>query len=266
MKVSRLVQCIAWAVLAFLVLPSLLIAFMSFGTDPYLRFPPRGFTFDWYRLYFSDADWQSATLFSLKIAIVAAVIAAAISLSTAFGLERVSNPRLKESLRLVLLSPTVVPGIVSALAFYKLFSAVGLTGTFLGFVVAHTILATPFAYLCISSQLHAYDRTLETAARGLGATRLQTFIHVTLPLLSPSIVIGAIFSFLVSFDEAVVSFFISDTQGKTLPRKMFEDIDFSVSPVLAAVATTITVGTILLLAVITILQNRMKRIPSQQKE
>lgn len=266
MKSSPLISCIAWAVLAFLVLPSILIAFMSFGTDPFLRFPPRGFTLDWYRLYFLDADWQSATLFSLKIAVVVAVLASVLSLSTAFGLDRVTSPRLKEPLRLVLLSPTVIPGIVSALAFYKLFSAVGLTGSFICFVAAHTILAMPFAYLCVSAQLQAHDRTLETAARSLGATRWQTFIHVTLPLLSPSIVVGAIFAFLVSFDEAVVSFFISDTQGKTLPRKMFEDIDFSVSPVLAAVATTITIGTILLLAVITILQNRMKRIPTQKEE
>jgi mannopine transport system permease protein len=245
---TLLVNALAYGVTAFLLLPTVLIVPMSFGPDQYLRFPPSGFTLHWYAAYFSDADWLDATLFSVKIAILTALVATIIGTLVAIALVRGRLP-LKPAFELLVVGPVIVPNIALAIAMFLVFDRLHLTGTTLGFVAAHTALAMPFAVFTVLASLYRFDADLERAALSCGASPLQAFVLVTLPQIAPGIVSAALFAFIISFDEPVISFFISDLDHRSLPRKMFEDIDYNISPTLAAVATMLTGLTLLALVV-----------------
>lgn len=234
-----MLRAIVYAILVFILLPSLVIIPMSFGEDKYLHFPPRGFTLDWYRQFLLDPEWRRATWLSVQVAAIVAVAATALGTLGALALVR-GEIAGRGLVNLLLLSPLIVPNIVLAIAMFFFLARLGLTGTLLGFVLGHTVLAFPFVVLTVSSSLYQLDSDLELAALNLGATRLQIFRRITVPLIMPGIVSGAIFAFIISFDEPVISFFISAAGQTTLPRKMFEDIDQNITPVLAAVATVVT--------------------------
>jgi mannopine transport system permease protein len=240
------VRAIAYAVTVFLVLPTLIIIPMSVGPERYLQFPPSGFSLRWYAAYFQDEEWLRATLFSLESGLIAATCATVIGTLLALALVRGRLP-FKPVVELLVVGPVIVPHIALAIAMFLVFEQLRLTGTLLGFAMAHTVLALPFVVFTVLAALYRFDADLERAALSCGAGSLATFRHVTLPLIAPGIVSAALFAFVISFDEAVVSFFISDLDRKTLPRKMFEDIDFNISPTLAAVATMLTLLTILAL-------------------
>jgi mannopine transport system permease protein len=240
------INAIAYGVTVFLLLPTVLIVPMSFGPDQYLRFPPAGFTLHWYAVYFSDADWLDATLFSVRIAILTALAATVVGTLVAMALVRGRLP-LKPAFELLVVGPVIVPNIALAIAMFLVFDRLHLVGTTLGFVAAHTALAMPFVVFTILASLYRFDADLERAALSCGASPLQAFALVTLPQITPGIVSAALFAFIISFDEPVISFFISDLDHRSLPRKMFEDIDYNISPTLAAVATMLTGLTLLAL-------------------
>jgi mannopine transport system permease protein len=150
----------------------------------------------------------------------------------------------RETVQALILAPLIVPHIVVAIALYLQFAPWSLVGTTAGFVLAHTVLAIPYVVLIVSAALTRLDQSLEMAALNLGASPLRTFLEVTVPLTAPAIGAGAIFAFLASFDETIVSFFLSGIENKTLTRKLFEDIDFNLSPIIAAISTIIVVTTI----------------------
>jgi mannopine transport system permease protein len=237
---------LAYAVTVFLLLPTLVIAPMSVGPERYLRFPPNGFSLRWYAEYFSDEDWINSTLFSLEAGVVSTICATVIGTMLALALVRGRIPG-KGLIELLVIGPIIVPHIALAVAMFLVFEQLRLTGTLLGFVMAHTILALPFVVFTVLAALYRFDADLERAALSCGAGPFRTFRHVTLPLIAPGVVSAALFAFIISFDEAVVSFFISNLDRKTLPRKMFEDIDYNISPTLAAVATMLTLLTIVAL-------------------
>jgi mannopine transport system permease protein len=240
------VSAVAYAVTLFLLLPTLLIIPMSFGPDRYLRFPPAGFTLHWYAEYLADPDWIDATLFSLKIAVLTTIVATMVGTLVSLALVRGRLPG-KPLFELLVVGPVIVPNIALAIAMFLVFDRLRLTGTTPGFVAAHTALALPFVVFTLVASLHRFDADLERAARSCGAGPLRAFFHVTLPLIAPGVVSAALFAFIISFDEPVISFFISDLDHKSLPRKMFEDIDYNISPTLAAVATILTGLTVLAL-------------------
>jgi mannopine transport system permease protein len=242
----RVVDVYAWLVCVFLMVPTIIIIPMSVGPDRFLQFPPRGFTLEWYGAYFSDRDWIAATLFSLKAGVIAAILATVIGTMVALSLVR-GRPPGRRAIETLVVGPIVVPHIALAVALFLVFDRLGLTGTLVGFAAAHTVLALPFAVFSVLAALRRFDPALEMAARSCGASRWRAFLHVTLPQILPGIASAALFAFIISFDEAVVSFFISDIDGKTLPRKMFEDIDYDLSPVLAAVATLLTALSVVVL-------------------
>ena len=237
---------IAGAILAFLILPSLLVVPMSFSATTFLRFPPSGFSLRWYEAYFSDPGWVDATLFSLQIALMTTVTSAVIGTMAAFSLVRGSLPA-KDLISALLLAPLIVPHVVVAIAVYFQFAPLGLVGTRLGFVLIHTALAVPYVVLVVSAALQRVPPSLEMAGLNLGATRLRCFQAITLPLIAPSIAAGAVFAFLASFDETVVSFFISGVDHKTVTRKMLEDIEFNLSPLIAAASTLFVAATVVLM-------------------
>jgi mannopine transport system permease protein len=236
----------AYAVTTFLLLPTLVIAPMSIGPERYLQFPPSGFSLRWYADYFQDPEWISATLFSLEVGTIAAVCATTLGTMLALALVRGRLPA-RSLVELLVIGPVIVPHIALAVAMFLVFERLRLTGTLLGFAMAHTVLALPFVVFTVLAALYRFDAELERAALSCGAGPLRAFRYVTLPLIAPGVISAALFAFVISFDEPVVSFFISDFDRKTLPRKMFEDIDYNISPTLAAVATMLTFLTILAL-------------------
>ncbi|WP_241665463.1 ABC transporter permease [Teichococcus oryzae] len=236
----------AYAVTVFLLLPTLIIIPMSVGPERFLRFPPAGFSLRWYAEYFHDAEWIAATLFSLEVGLIAAFCATVAGTMLALALVRGRLPG-RGLVELLVVGPVIVPHVALAVAMFLVFERLRLTGTLLGFAMAHTVLALPFVVFTVLAALYRFDAELERAALSCGAGRFATFRHVTLPLIAPGVVSAALFAFIISFDEPVVSFFISDLDRKTLPRKMFEDIDYNISPTLAAVATMLTALTVLAL-------------------
>jgi mannopine transport system permease protein len=252
------VNAVAYAVAVFLLLPTAIIVPMSFGPERYLRFPPNGFSLVWYGEYFSDRDWIEPTLFSLQVGVIAAIAATAVGTALAVALVRGRLPG-RALIELLVVGPVIVPHIALAVAMFLVFEQLRLTGTLLGIALAHTVLALPFAVFTVLAALSRFDPELETAALSCGAGRWRAFRHVTLPLIMPGVISAALFAFVISFDEAVVSFFLSDLDRKTLPRKMFEDIDYDVTPVLAAVAALLSALTIAVLLAGGLLRRAMDR-------
>lgn len=238
----------AYAVTVFLILPTLVIVPMSVGPDRMLAFPPNGFSLRWYAEYFGDADWIGATLLSLKAGLLTAICATAVGTMLALALVRGRLPG-RGLIEILVMGPVFVPHIALAVAMFLVFEKLRLTGSLLGFVMAHTVLALPFVVFNVLAALYRFDAQLERAALSCGARPLRAFWHVTLPSIAPGVGAAALFAFIISFDEPVVSFFISNLDSKTLPRKMFEDIDFNVSPTLAAVATMLTALTVVVLLI-----------------
>ena len=239
-------KAVCLLILVFLMVPTLLIIPMSFSPTSYLRFPPTGFSLTWYQSFFGDPEWIDATLFSLSIAAMTTVTSAVVGTMGAIALVRSRLPG-RQTIEALVLAPLIVPHIIVAIAVYLQFAPLGLTGTRLGFLLIHTALAVPYVVLVVTAALQRLPPSLEMAGLNLGASRLRCFREITLPLIAPSIAAGAVFAFLASFDETVVSFFISGIEHKTVTRKLFEDIEFNLSPVIAAASTIFVVGTVALM-------------------
>ena len=241
-----LLMAAGYAVLMFLLLPSLLIMPMSVGENEFLEFPPTGFTWRWYDDYLSDPRWIDPTLFSFQIAILVALLATVLGTLAAVALIR-GRIAGRSLIHLLILSPVIAPNIVIAIAMFFFFAELHMIGSLWAFVLGHTVLAVPYVVLTVSAALYRYDSDLDLAAFSLGAGRVQTFFRVTLPLTWPGVVGGAVLAFITSFDETTVSFFVSGTRDKTLPRRLFENVEETVSPTVAAVATLLTLLSIALL-------------------
>lgn len=227
---------VAVLVAAFLLAPVLIIVPMSFSTALSLQFPPPGYGLGYYRQYFTDPRWLSPTLNSFLIATGTMLLTLAIVIPASFALVR-HRFRMKGLVNLLLMSPMIIPLVVSALAYYSALGRLRLTGTHLGVILAHTALCIPLALLAITAALKGFDPNLERAAMSAGAGPLRTFWWVTLPLLRPGILVGALFAFLHSFDETVVAVFIAGRDATTLPKKMFESIRLETDPVISVVST-----------------------------
>jgi putative spermidine/putrescine transport system permease protein len=227
---------LALLVALFLLLPIAIVVPMSFSTAISFEFPPPGYSLGYYAKYFTSEEWLHPTLNSFVIAIGATVLTMLLVVPAAFGYVRYRF-RGKTFVNLLMMAPLIVPHVVSAVAYYGFLGRVRLTGTHLGVIVAHGILAVPVAFLVITATLKGFDRNLERAAMSSGAGPLRTFFHVTLPVLRPGMLVGALFAFLSSFNEAVVVIFIGGREASTLPKKMYESIRLESDPVIAVVST-----------------------------
>ena len=243
------------AILFFLVLPTLLVIPISLNDSSYIELPPKGLTLRWYAEFLSDPDWRAATMFSLQIALATTVASTVVGTLAAIGLVRGNLPG-KTFLQALSLGPMIVPHVVFGVALYLVFSPLSLTGNFTGFLIAHTVLAVPYVIITVSAALERFDTSLELAALNCGASRSRAFFSIVLPNIAPAVAAASVFAFLASFDEATVAFFISDTGGKTISRKMFEDIDFNLTPVIAAVSTLLVAVSLALMATVHLLTGR----------
>jgi putative spermidine/putrescine transport system permease protein len=232
-------RLLALVVGIFLAAPILIVVPMSFSTSVSFEFPPPAYWLGYYRAYFGDESWLFATFNSLVIALGTMLLTMIIVIPAAFAFVRHSF-RGKGLVHQLLMLPLIVPHVVSALAYYGFLSSFRLTGTHLGVIIAHTSFAVPVTFLAITAALKGFDRNLERAAMSAGAGPLRTFFWVTLPVLRPGILVGALFAFLQSFNEAVVAIFIAGRDAGTLPKKMFESIRLESDPVIAVVSTLLT--------------------------
>ncbi len=224
----------------FLVAPSLVVIPMSFSAADLLAFPPPGWSLRWYANFFERAEWVLAGRNSFVVAALTTVCATGLGTLTALGLVRGRVP-LRPLVTAVFLTPMIVPAIVTAVAVYGLYARLGLTGTIPGLVLAHTVLALPFVIVNVAAVLQGMDWRIEQAARSLGASPLRAFWTVTLPLIRPGILAGALFAFITSFDELVVALFVSGIEAVTLPVQMWSGIRFEINPTVAAVSTMLIV-------------------------
>jgi putative spermidine/putrescine transport system permease protein len=235
-----------WTMLLYLMLPTLVAVPVSLTANRYLSLPEHGeLSVRHYSTFFTDPIWQSAILQSLAIGAAATVLATALGGLAAIGLWRAAS-RLAESVRLIALAPLIVPPLVSALAFYRLFAAWGLLDTIPGVVIAHALLATPYVLITVAASLANIDLRQEQASRSLGASGAQTIRYVILPQIVPGLATGAVFAFLTSWDEIIVTLFIAVREVYTLPRKMWDGINENLEPTIAAAATILFVVTIAL--------------------
>jgi putative spermidine/putrescine transport system permease protein len=234
-------------IMVFLVIPTLLVIPMSFSGSQYLEFPPRQWSLRWYQSYFASTSWMQATATSLKAGVMTALLATPLATMAAYGL-RQSRFRHAHWLSMLLLTPIVVPVILIGIGVFYSYVKLKLVNTMLGLVLAHTMLAIPVVMLVIGSALKTFDMDQELVARSLGASRLRAFMMVTLPQIRFSVVTGAVLAFLTSFDEIIVSLFVSGGDNSTLTRNMFNALRDQVDPTIAAISTIIITATSLLLA------------------
>jgi len=249
----RLLVMLCAAIYVFLMLPLAVVFPISLSSAPYMQFPPPGFSTRWYDRFFEDPQWIEATVRSLYVGGATALLALALGVPLAFSLAR-GRFAGRVLLDRLALAPLIVPTIILSVGLYGLFAKLKLIGEWYGLVVAHTVLALPFVVLVMVAGLRDFDRGLEQAAEGLGASRVRTLLRVTLPLLRPSLVSAGLLAFISSFDELVIALFLAGP-NMTLPKKMFDNILMEIDPTIAAVS----VMQILLVSIVLVLIGRFGR-------
>lgn len=253
---SGLAKAFAIAVMVFLIAPLLVIVPLSFNAEPYFTFTskmlslnPDGFSLRWYNDIVDNPQWLEAIGNSLVIAIASTFLATVLGTMAAVGLAR-SNMPFRDFFMALLISPLVVPIVIAAAGMYFFYSSVGLSQTHLGIILAHTSLGVPFVVITMTATLSGFDRNLIRAAGSLGADPMTAFFRVTLPLVAPGMISGALFAFAASFDEVVTVLFLGGPEQRTIPRQMWSGIREQISPTILAVATLLIVfSSLLLLAV-----------------
>lgn len=242
---------------AFLVLPIVFIAALSFGSSQWLIFPPPAWTLKWYEAFFADPRWLEAAGTSFYIAAIVTVLSVLIGLVASFGLVR-GRFIGKEGLRALFLTPMILPVVVLAVALYAFFLRIGLNGTVTGFVIAHLVVALPFSILSITNALEGFDKSIEDAAVLCGASPLEAKLRITLPSISHGLFSAAVFSFLTSLDEVVLAIFMASPTLQTLPVKIWATLRQDLTPVIAAASTLLIVITIALMLLVALLRKGLK--------
>jgi putative spermidine/putrescine transport system permease protein len=255
------VRSLAGIVLFYLIFPIFVIIPVSFSAARYLSFPPPAMSLRWYANFFGRPDWRSATWLSVWVACSVTALACALGTPAAFGLVRGRFPG-KRLINGFILSPIIVPGIIVAVGIYFVYARLGLIGQPYALVLAHTSLAVPFVVINVSAALYGFDERLEHAAMSLGATPWRTFWQVTLPLIRPGILAGAVFAFITSFDELLVALFVSGGSAVTLPRLMWQELREDIDPTIAAASTLLITITSCLLISVELLRRRSERLRS----
>lgn len=244
---ERTIRGIGGLVVAFIALPIVVVIPLSFSSAPFLSFPPPGFSWRWYQEFFADDRWIRATTFSVQVGAVVMVVATVLGTLAALSLVR-GDYAGRTLISTFLISPMVMPLIISGVAMYFVLTKLGLVDTFWGLVIAHSVLALPRVVVLMTSVLQRVDRLLEHAATTLGATPAQAFVLVTLPIILPGVVSAAIIAFLASFDEIIVALFISGPRSTTLPKRMWDSLTTELTPVIAVVSTLLLAAVVALFA------------------
>lgn len=250
-----LLPVFAWLMIAFLVLPTLLVIPLGFTSSQFLEFPPPGYSLQWFETYFASPLWIQATIRSFLVAAATALAATCIGGFAALALAH-GRTRWGGLIFAFFLAPMIVPRIVIAVGLFYLFARIGLVATDLGLVIGHTVLAIPFAMVTVAAILKTYDTRLDQAAATLGANRLRTLIAVTIPLVKGGLVAAFLFAFITSFDELTIAIFVSGGIKTTLPKQMWDDMILQLNPTLAAVSVVVFV----IVTALLLLAERVRRV------
>ncbi len=272
-------------IFVFLIMPVIIIIPLSFNVEPYFSFTegmmsldPTAFSIRWYvdilengmqntkavgAEWWSDmwnnAQWIRATRNSFFIATIATILATSLGTLAALGLSRPEMPY-RAAITSLLISPMIVPLVITATGMFFFYSDVGLAKTYTGVILAHTTLGIPFVIITVTATLSGFDRSLIRASQNMGANGWTTFSKVIMPLIMPGMISGALFAFITSLDEVVAVIFIADVDQRTIPRQMFSGIREQISPTILAVATILVAISIVLLATIELLRRRSERL------
>ena len=237
-------------VYAFLLLPIVVVVVSALNAGAYLRFPPEGISLRWFATFARSRSFTRSLAFSVELATIVTIVTTVLGTMASLWLFR-SVARFRDLLRVLLISPLAVPGIVTGIALLIFFFAVGWRHTgLLGLIIGHSLISLPYVFLITSAVLARFDRTLEEAARNLGADQLTTFRRVTLPLIKGGIISGAIFAFVASYDEFNISLLLSGVGATPLPIQLFDYLRFSFDPT-AAAAGTISIVLALVVVLVT---------------
>ena len=261
-----LFRFICGLIFLFLIFPILVIIPLSFNTVPFftftpemLSFNPEGYSLRWYEDFFTNRNWRGAVNNSFIIAIFSTLIATSLGTLAALGLSRRNVPY-RTLMMAILISPMIVPLIISACGMFFFYSRIHLQGTHLGVILAHAALGTPFVVITVTATLVGFDRSLIRAANSLGADGVTTFFKVVVPLITPGVISGALFAFITSFDEVVVILFVGSFKQRTIPWQMFSGIREHISPTILAVATLLVLVSVALLTTLELLRRRSERL------
>lgn len=270
----------------FLMAPILIVIPLSFNAEPYftftekmLAFDPEGYSTRWYDLLltfgmqapdaprdgswwadvWSNAQWVRAAKNSIIIGFFSTILATALGTLAALGLSRPEMPY-RRLITAVLISPMIVPIIITATGLFFFYSKTGLANSYPGVILAHATLGIPFVIITVTATLVGFDHSLTRAAASLGANPTTTFFKITLPLILPGIISGALFAFVTSFDEVVVVLFVADFDQQTIPRQMWNGIREQISPAILSVATILVAFSVFLLTTVELLRRRSERL------
>ncbi|MDD9903483.1 MAG: ABC transporter permease [Rhodospirillaceae bacterium] len=255
----------------FLIFPLVVVIPLSFNAVPFFTFTkemlaldPAGYSLKWYEDFFTNLNWQGAVQNSVIIAFFATLLSTTLGTLAALGLSRPTMPA-KTLVMSILISPMIVPLIISAAGMFFFYSRVGLQGTHIGVILAHAALGTPFVVITVTATLVGFDNSLIRAAASLGASPTTTFFKVIVPLILPGVISGALFAFITSFDEVVVVLFVGSFKQRTIPWQMFSGIREQISPTILAVATILVIVSIALLVTVELLRRRGERLRGIQE-
>ncbi|MEX0953957.1 MAG: ABC transporter permease [Rhizobiaceae bacterium] len=250
----------------FLVAPIVVIIPLSFNAQPYftftkemLSFDPDGYSLRWYNALLGSNEWMSSIRNSFIISISSTVIATSLGTLAALGLNRPNMPA-RGIITAVLISPMIVPLIITAAALFSFFARVGLSNTFPGIILAHVVLGTPFVVLTVTASLAGFNETLIRASQSLGANQTTTFFKVILPLLLPGVIAGALFAFVTSLDEVVIVNFMAGPEQTPMTVRMFSGLREEISPTILALASLLVAMSILLLTTLELIRRRNERL------
>ena len=263
-------------VLFFLVAPLIAVIPLSFTSSAFLSFTPEMLAFDpeafslrWYRLMIGDCSdktittvcsdkWVKGAVNSLFIAVCATLLATTLGTLASLALSRPHMPY-RKAIMAIMISPLIVPLIITASGMFLFFAKFQLVATFTGLIIAHTVLGIPFVVITVTATLVGFDTNLTRAAEGLGGSQLRNFFKIQLPIIAPGVISGGLFAFITSFDEVVVVLFIGSSNQMTLPRQMWAGIRQEISPTILSVATVLVVFSIVLLTTVELLRRRNER-------
>ncbi|UVK35835.1 ABC transporter permease (plasmid) [Mesorhizobium sp. AR10] len=252
-------RLIGGAALLFLIAPILVIIPLSFNSVPFFTFPMPGLSLRWYEEIFMTERWQEGLRNSIFVALSVTLLATVLGTLAALGLSRPNFPW-RTAVMSVLISPIIVPIVITAVAAYFFYADIGLLNTYAGLILAHTTIGTPFVLITVTATLVGFDHSLTRAAAGLGAPPITAFFKVTMPLILPGMISGALFAFFTSFGEVVVALFVAGPEQRTLPKVIFSGLREQISPSITAAASVLVLVAIIALTTVELLRRRSERL------
>ncbi len=238
-------------ILAWLMIPVVIIVPMSFSGARFLAFPPPSWSTRWYEAYLANPGWMQATRVSLTLAVSSAAIATVMGTAAAYALN-MSTSKWVRNLQVILMLPLVVPIVITAVGVFLVYANVGLLATMTGLILANVMLGLPYVVTSVLVGLRKFDPVQEMVSRSLGMNRLRTFFVVVLPQIRASVISGLLFAFISALDETVVALFISGGQYQTLTKRMFTALRDEIDPTIAAISTLLTAVSFLMVILVSL--------------